>query len=401
MADGRPQPAPGSVDSVLDGARARYDDSTDLTLGVEEEYQLCDGETLDLTPRYDDVREAAVAAGLESAVAGELIASEIEFRTGKCDSYEQAAAELLDVRQRATDLIRGMDLRCATSGTHPWADYREQQIIDLPYYTRLVERMGWPARRNNTFGLHVHIGVRGADRAIAICDALRPYLPVLHAISASSPFVDGLDSGLASARSMLFSRNFPRASIPPVFGSYQAYEDFARWLAQVGSVESYGQMWWSVRPHAMYGTIELRIFDGQPDVRDSLAMTALSLGLVAHLLERFDAGDPIDQHIPGHLIDENCWRSTRSGLQAELVVLPGTGLRAAADWLGELVASARTAGRSAGLGIDEGLDRVEELLRIGDSASRQRALYEESGCDLRAAFSEVVDTTMTSARARV
>lgn len=387
------------IENVLVEGEGRYEASIDGTLGVEEEYAIVDPSSLDLVPEFEQVEAAAQAAGLNFEVCGELLASEVEFRTGRCETYAEAHSEVFRIRGQVADVLQSLDRVGATTGTHPWADYREQKKIDLPYYNRLVERMAWVAHRNNTFGLHVHVGVQGADRATAVADALRNYIPQLLAVSASSPFLDDRDTGLASARAMIFSRNFPRGNVPPIFGTWQKYADFVRFLRDAGSIDSYGQMWWGVRLHALHGTVEFRMFDGQPDVADTLALVALANGLVGYLCEAHDAGE-LETPLPQHLIEENGWRATRWGLEAQLVDLPGSRTSDAREVIGELVDRIAPVAKSRGLEIDAGLDRVRHILANGNSTMRQRAVVADGG-DLAAAYREVVAETMGSARSRV
>jgi carboxylate-amine ligase len=382
-------------DRVLAAAPARYEESVDGTLGIEEEFAICDPATLDLVPRYDELRAAAVEAGLDEAVAGELLASEIEFRTGRNETWRDAWQELVDIRRRVVRVARGREALLGTSATHPWADYREQETVALPYYEALVERMQYVAHRNNTFGLHVHVGVRGGDRAIRVADALRAYQPLLLALSASSPFLDGRDSGLASTRHMIFSRNFVRGNVAPVFGSLQGYLDHLRWLREAGSIDTVGQLWWGTRPHVLHGTVELRMFDGQPDVRDTLALAALASGTIAHLCALHDAGELPDP-VPSHMVDENCWRAARWGTDAVFIDVPTSGRVCAAEAIGRLIANARAAGQAAELGLDAGLDRAQQLLDAGCSALWQRAMVDE-GASLVETYRAVVDATMASA----
>lgn len=386
---------PSGIEQVLARAPQMYEESVDFTLGVEEEFAIVDTRTLDLAQRFEDVEAAARNAGLTDAVCGELIASEVEFRTGRCERYEDAVREVLDNRVRAAEVVSALGLSLGATGVHPWADYRDQRIIDNPYYLRLVDRLQFISHRNNTFGLHVHVGVRGRDRAIAVCDGLREHVPELLALSASSPFFERRDSGLASMRSIVFGRLFPRAGIPPVHGDWSHYEAMVRTLRDVGSIESYGQMWWHVRPHALHGTIELRMFDAQPDARDTLALVAFAQGLVAHLCARIDAGDA-PAPTRRHLIDENLWRASRYGLSAELVDFASGHVQPIGERIAELVGRARDASRAADLGIEDGLDRIEAMAREGGSASWQRVLHNETG-DLSGTFRATVERSMSTA----
>lgn len=400
-----PPPAPsassGSNDPIatfhaqLDGARERFERSVDGTLGIEEEFAICDPQTLDLRSRYPELHEIAVEAGLGDAIAGELLASEIEFRTGRCERWEDAVRELTDIRSRVARVAREAHAVLGASATHPWADYREQDTVQLPYYEQLVERMQFVARRNNTFGLHVHVGVQGADRAVRVSDALRSLSPLLLALSGSSPFLDGTDTGFASARSITFSRGFPRANVAPIFGTLDGYLDHLRWLHEAGSITTSGQVWWGTRPHVLHGTVELRMFDGQPDVRDTLALAAVAVGSVAHLCELDDAGE-LPPPVPTHMIDENAWRASRWGTGARFVDAPSSRIVCADEAIGALIANARAASRVRDLGLDAGLDRAQQILEAGNSATWQRQLFEEAG-DLQTAYRAVVDATMSSA----
>lgn len=397
---------PANIEAVLSGAREQFDASTDGTLGVEEEYAICDGQTLDLVSRYDDVVEASEKAGLSDSVAGELIASEVEFRTGKCDTFSDAVDELIDIRGRVTEVFGELGLAAGTSSTHPWADYRDQQVVDSPYYRELTDRMRYVTRRNVTFGLHVHVGVRGVDRAVRVADALRVYQPLMLAISGSSPFLDGLDTGLASTRWMTFSRWFPRGNVAPAFGDWDSFASYVQWLREAGSITSYGQMWWGVRVHAVHGTVECRMFDSQPDVCDSLALTALASGTIMHLADLYDAGElvpggPHGVDLPEHLIDENMWRAARYGMDGDLLLLPSSERKSVRELATELVDNAQAASDRRGLGLDTGLARVRDMLASGHgtSSDRQRATFERTG-SLHDAYREVVDQTLTDLRSR-
>src|SRR5215210_3120883 len=211
--------------------------SEDFTVGLEEEFHLLDPETLSLTQRFEELYEAGGADPvLAGSLAGELISSEIEIRSGRGESFADALGRQREARARLARLAEEHGVRLGATGAHPWSPWQEQQIIDTKHYRRLREELRYVARRNNTFSLHVHVGVRGADRAIAICDRLRPLLPELLAISASSPFLDGRDSGLHTVRSQIFTKSFPRCGIPDAFGSFDAYAEYVDFLVRTGSI---------------------------------------------------------------------------------------------------------------------------------------------------------------------
>ena len=253
----------------LDAAYEALGASTDLTVGIEEEFAILDPETLELTGHFERLRDAAAAddPALSEAIAGELISSEIEIRSGRGEDLRAAQDAQRELRRRLFALAARNDVELGATGTHPFSDYRAQQIIQTDHYRRVEDGLKYVAWRNNTFSMHVHVGVRGADRAVAVCDRLRPVLPILLAISADSPFLDGRDAGLHSARTQTFTKSFPRCGVPDVFGSWAAFADYVEFLVQTRSIVEYTQVWWSVRPHLSFGTVEVRICDAQSDRR--------------------------------------------------------------------------------------------------------------------------------------
>jgi carboxylate-amine ligase len=305
----------------LQTARETFEASQDLTVGIEEEWALLDPETLELAPRFEDLAAAAAEDPvLAEAVAGELISSEIEIRSGRGEDLPDARAKQQEARRRLFALSEAHGVALGATGTHPLSDYREQHIIDTPHYARVLEGLQYVARRNNTFALQVHVGVRGADRAILACDRLRPVLPLLLAVSANSPFIDGHDSGLHSARTQSFTKSFPRCGIPDAFGSWRAWADYVDLLVRTGSIVEFTQLWWSVRPHHAFGTIEVRICDAQSTGHEADALAELIVACVAQVLREIDAGErPPD--LPGRLIEENMWRALRFGQDGRLLDL--------------------------------------------------------------------------------
>jgi carboxylate-amine ligase len=305
----------------LDTALDAFASSTDLTVGLEEEFAVLDPATHALTPRFEELRDAAHADPvLGEAVAGELISSEIEIRSGPGDDVHDALARQRDRRRRLFALASARGVELGSTGTHPFSDYREQRIIDTEHYRRLDEELRYVAWRNNTFSLHVHVGVRGADRAVRVCDRLRPVLPVLLAISANSPYLDGRDSGLHSARSQTFTRTFPRCGIPDPFGGWAAFAQYIDLLVRTRSIVEYTQVWWSIRPHLSFGTVELRICDAQMTAPESDALAALMVACTAQAARDVDEGVPFADP-PPRLVEENVWRAIRYGLDGRLIDL--------------------------------------------------------------------------------
>jgi glutamate---cysteine ligase / carboxylate-amine ligase len=302
-------------------ARETFEGSADFTVGIEEEFALVDPQTLLLVPRFELLRDAAASDPvLATAIAGELISSEIEIRSGAGSDVDDARARQADARRRLFALARDHGVALGATGTHPLSDYREQHIIDTDHYRRVEEGLKYVAWRNNTFSVHVHVGVQGADRAVRVCDRLRPVLPLLLAVSANSPYIDGRDSGLHSGRSQTFTKSFPRCGIPDVFGSWQAWADYVELLVRTGSIVEFTQLWWSVRPHHDFGTVEVRICDAQMTAGESDGLAELIVACVRRAAAEVDAGEtPPD--LPGRLIEENVWRAIRYGLDGRLLDL--------------------------------------------------------------------------------
>jgi glutamate---cysteine ligase / carboxylate-amine ligase len=302
-------------------ARETFESSVDGTVGIEEEFALIDPGTMLLVPRFELLRDSAAADPvLSESIAGELISSEIEIRSGRGENVEDARVRQADRRRRLFALAGQHGVALGSTGTHPLSDYRDQHIIDTEHYHRVEDGLKYVAWRNNTFSLHVHVGVQGADRAVQVCDRLRPVLPLLLAISANSPYVDGIDSGLHTARTQTFTKSFPRCGIPDVFGSWRAWADYVELLVRTGSIVEFTQLWWSVRPHHAFGTVEVRICDAQMTAAESDGLAALIVACVRRAAAEVDAGEtPPD--LPGRLIEENTWRAIRYGLDGRLLDL--------------------------------------------------------------------------------
>ena len=305
----------------LAAARETFESSVDGTVGIEEEFALIDPGTHQLVPRFEALRDAAQAdAVLAEAIAGELISSEVEIRSGRGEDVLDARGRQADRRRRLFTLAAELGIALGSTGTHPLSDYRDQHIIDTEHYHRVEDGLKYVAWRNNTFSLHVHVGVRGADRAVQVCDRLRPVLPLLLAISANSPYVDGIDSGLHTARTQTFTKSFPRCGVPDAFGSWAAWAEYVDLLVRTDSIVEFTQLWWSVRPHHDFGTVEVRICDAQTTAQEADQLAALIVACVRRAAEEVDAGE-VPPDLPGRLIEENMWRAIRHGLDGVLLDL--------------------------------------------------------------------------------
>ncbi|HEX4759710.1 MAG TPA: YbdK family carboxylate-amine ligase [Thermoleophilaceae bacterium] len=364
-------------------AREAFETSTDFTVGLEEEFGILDPEGRGLEQRFEELREAAQAdPALGHSVAGELIGSEIEIRSGRGESFADALARQGEFRTRLFRLAAERDALLSATGTHPWSPWQEQRIINTEHYRRLEDELRYVAWRNNTFSLHVHVGVQGADRAIAVCDRLRAVLPELLAVSANSPFLDGRDSGLQSARTQIFTKSFPRCGIPDAYGTFAAYSDYVDFMVRTGSIIEHTQIWWSVRPHHMFGTVEVRICDAQSRAEESDALAGLITACVAQAAIDYDEGVPYEPP-PLRTIEENFWRAIRWGLDGRMIDLDRREEYAAAALPDRLLAW--TAPARAALGIDP-------LLAEENGAQRQRRAL-DGGASIEEVFAAEVALT--------
>ncbi len=375
----------------LDQAEATFAEATDFTVGVEEEFALLDPATLELTPRFEALRDAAQSDPLLHAhITGELISSEIEIISGVGVDVHDALTRQRERRRRLFAFAESHGVALGATGTHPWADYREQPIIDTEHYRRVEEGLKYVAWRNNTFSLHVHLGVRDLDRAVRVCDRLRPVLPLLLAISANSPFLDGRDSGLHSARTQSFTKSFPRCGVPDAFGGWRAYREYIEFLQRTSSIVEFTQVWWSVRPHFSFGTVELRICDVQANAQESDALAALMVACIAQATRDVDEGFPFADPAP-RMIEENMWRAIRFGLDGKLIDLERAeeyDARAAIERLGAWTAPVR-----AELGIDLAFPErngAQRQRRLIDAGATREEVYAAMVAETRQTYSEEV-----------
>jgi carboxylate-amine ligase len=271
------------------------------------------------------------------------------------------------------------------TGTHPWSDYREQHIIETEHYQRVEQGLKYVAWRNNTFSLHVHVGIKGADRAVRVCDRLRTVAPLLLAISANSPFLDGRDSGLHSVRSQIFTKSFPRCGIPDEFGSWAAFADYIDLLVRTNSIVEYTQVWWSVRPHFAFGTVEFRICDAQSTAAESEALAALIVACIAQAARDIDEGVPAQTALRRE-IEENFWRAIRHGMDGQFIDFEQRREYPAAEALERLVAWSAPARTELG---------IEVAFPERNGAQRQRRAL-ETGASLAEAYAASVEETRES-----
>jgi glutamate---cysteine ligase / carboxylate-amine ligase len=375
--------------AALDAARASFEEGEDFTIGVEEEFAILDPDSLDMAPMFERFADAVGDGPLAGSVAGELIRSEVEVRTGRCESFAEAAETMA---RRRVDLLALADVlgaRLSAAGTHPFARWQDQAVIDTPHYHLVESTLRYVAWRNNTFGIHVHTGIRGADRAMAVTSALRSVLPELLAASCSSPWLEDRYTHLHSTRTQIFTRFFPRCGIPDALWTWAEYAEYVRFLVTTRSIREHTEIWWSVRPHQAFPTVETRICDAQPEFAEAVAIAGLMVALAAAFARDHDEGRPLPAHAP-RLLEENLWRAIRWGMDGELIDLDaGRSIPARARLDGLLD---RVGDVARELGIEPHLRPLE-----GPNAAQRYSAELRAGASPRELWPHVVERTHTSA----
>ncbi len=369
-----------------------FESSERSSLGVEWELQLIDRETRELAPGAVEILEEIRPEGAEEhpKAKHELLQSTIEIITGICGTVDEAKADLAETLAEVVEAAdrRGLGLMC--SGTHPITDWQTQLISPKERYTQLVERMQWLARRLQIFGVHVHVGVRSPEKAIPVVNALCQYLPHFLALSASSPFWVGADTGLASARTKVFE-SMPTAGLPYQLSGWTEFEQYLETQIATHAIESVREVWWDIRPHPNFGTVELRICDGLPTLDEIGAVAALSQCLVEQFDTQLDRGYTLPT--PARwVLQENKWRAARYGLDADIVVDEKGTVRPVRQSLLDLIEDLSPTARR--LGCETELHDIERILEVGASYQRQRAVAAAHDGDLRA----VVDSLLAEMR---
>jgi glutamate---cysteine ligase / carboxylate-amine ligase len=360
--------APGG--SVLDhsfGAGDQY------TLGVEEEYMLLDGESFDLVQHVDTVLSAAQNGELTDRIGPELMQSVVEISTPVCKSVADVDAELRKLRGLVSGIAGERGMRVGSAGTHPFSLFERQRITARDRYRNLVDQLQYVARRELIFGLHIHVAVDDPEKAIKVTSALLLHLPDFLALSANSPFWRGEATGLASSRQMVFAA-FPRSGPPPRFRDYADYAEVVGQLERTGCIADYTHIWWDIRPHPKWGTIEVRICDAVTRLEDAVAIAAYCQAVVKQICERFEAGEEVPTY---HriLTSENKWLAARYGLEAPVMDL-ATGRRIRVP-LAKLIRRTlrELEPHSRELGSERELEGIAAILDRGNSAERQLRVW--------------------------
>jgi glutamate---cysteine ligase / carboxylate-amine ligase len=373
--------------SVLDH---KFGASPPFTLGVEEEYMLLDPESFDLVQHVDTVLTAVQNGEFIERIGPELMQSVIEISTPVCRTAGDIESELRRLRGYVTELAREQDLRVGSSGTHPFSLFERQRITARDRYRNLVDQLQYVARRELIFGLHIHVAVDDPEKAIKVTSALLLHLSELLALSASSPFWRGEATGLASSRQMVFAA-FPRSGPPPRFHDYADYAEVVGQLEKTGCIADYTHIWWDIRLHPRFGTIEVRVMDAVTRVEDTTALAAYIQGLVKHYSERYDSGAELPTY---HriLTTENKWLAARYGLEAPVMDLV-TGRRNRVP-VAQLVRRAlrEIEPHARDLGSERELEGIRDILDRGNGADRQLRVF-NANRDIVEVVHEIADAT--------
>ena len=349
-----------------------FNPSPSPSLGVEVELQLVDQSTRQLTPLGPEVLRALEG---NPHVKPELLQSTIELNTGVCADVKEVQRDLESVLVEVRSVCDDLGCKMISAGTHPFSTWPQQAITQEDRYRELVERVQWPAQRLMIFGLHVHVGMDSAEKSVAVFNALTGCIPQLLALSASSPFWQGNDTGLASVRSKVFEA-LPTAGLPETLVNWGEFQNFMNTLITAGAIESIREVWWDIRPHPGFGTVELRVCDGMPTMRELLAVVAFTHCAAVWLAREYEEGrlKPLDRH---WVTSENKWRAARWGLDAQMILDDhGTQMRNDKR-IAEMLAKLRPLGKELNCAAE--LANVEEILELGPSYLRQRKIFEQTG----------------------
>jgi carboxylate-amine ligase len=368
----------------------KFGDSPPFTLGVEEEYMLLDPVSFDLVQHVDTVLTAIQDGEFTERIGPELMQSVVEISTPVCRTAGDVDSELRRLRSYVTEIARSQDLRVGSAGTHPFSLFERQRITARDRYRNLVDQLQYVARRELIFGLHIHVAVDDPEKAIHVTSALLLHLAELLALSASSPFWRGEATGLASSRQMVFAA-FPRSGPPPRFRDYADYAEVVGQLEKTGCIADYTHIWWDIRLHPRFGTIEVRVMDAVSRVEDTTALAAYVQGLVKHYSEAYEAG----RELPSYhriLTTENKWLAARYGLEAPVMDLV-TGRRNRVP-VAQLVRRAlrEIEPHARELGSERELEGIRDILDHGNGADRQLRVF-NANRDIVEVVSELADAT--------
>ena len=358
-----------------------------FTIGIEEEYQILDPESGELTSYIQEFLEQGRLV-LQDQIQPEMLQSQVEVGSKICSSIREAREELARLRGSIVRVAEANGLRVAAASTHPYSSWMEQEVTDAERYNRHAREMAEVARRMLIFGMHVHVGIDDKDLMIDVMDQARYFLPHLLALSTSSPFWHGRETGLKSYRSIVFE-NLPRTGPPPEFKSWAEYERFIATLISTGCIDEPTKIWWDIRPHPKFPTLEFRVFDICTKLDEAVCLAALILGIVAKLIKLRQANQSWRRY-QHHLVTENKWRAVRYGIDGKLIDFGQQREVPVRDLIGELLALIDDVVDE--LDIRDAAEYANVILEEGTSADRQLAVYRETG-DLRAVVDQLISET--------
>jgi carboxylate-amine ligase len=364
-----------------------------FTLGIEEEFAIIDPETRELRSHIQEILEGGKVL-LKEQVKPEMHQSVVELGTEICQSVEDAREHVLELRSKLADLAGRGGLKIASAGTHPFSHWHDQLITEGDRYQEIVKDMQLLARANLIFGLHVHVGIPERETAIHVMNQARYFLPHIYALSVNSPFWVGRNTGLKGYRLKVFER-FPRTGIPDAFESLSEYEDYCKLLVKTGCVDNAKKIWWDIRLHPFFDTLEMRICDAQSRVDDTLAIAALIQAIIARLYKLLSQNITFRVY-RRRLLDENRWRASRYGLDGKLIDFGQETEVETRSLINELLEFVST--EVDELGSAREMAHIERIMREGTGADRQLATWERTG-DMKAVVDGIVKETYEGLRA--
>jgi len=360
---------------------------TPFTVGIEEELMICDAESLELAQGIERILDA-VPGDIPGMVKPELMQSVLEIATEPNPTVAEAGEQLKELRRVVRRVAGELGMAIGAAGTHPSALYEEQLIVERDRYKELAAELGWIAEQELIFGTHVHIGMDDPEKAIYVADGMRGYMPLLLGMSTNSPLWRGRVTGMMSSRTPVF-RAFPRVGIPPYYGSWEIYSHRVEQMMRGGAIPDYTYLWWDVRPHPNFGTVELRVFDQQTRVEHTIGFAALAQALARRLATEYDDGKPSREH-PQELIDDNKVRAALVGIEGQLIDFDHGHEVAGAQMARGVIDDLR--GHAKKLGCDQQLEYLSDLLENGTGARRQLDWLSAHG-DIPGLMREVVEAT--------
>jgi glutamate---cysteine ligase / carboxylate-amine ligase len=355
-----------------------------FTIGIEEELMILDSESLELVNAIETLLEASPTGEIKP----ELMESVLEISTNPCANTAEAGEQLRALRRQVIATARDKGLSIGSAGTHPFAMWEDQRIVARPRYRDLISALRFVARQELIFGMHVHIGIDDPDKAIHIANGMRVHMPVLLALSANSPFWRAGTTGLASTRTPIF-RAFPRVGVPPTYENWADYERRIEFMVGSRAIADYTYLWYDVRPHPNFGTVEVRVMDSQTHIEHTLGLAAFVQAMARELADHYEAGNRLSEY-PYEMLDENKWLAARHGLEGDLVDLPSAERVPTRELARRLLDRTRELAQDLGSGRE--LEAVEDLLERGNGAARQVVVH-EANHDLREVMAEIVTAT--------